>query len=103
MKPFMCFVPKEMLRHSLGGRKPRWETDAAKRTFRSQEIRIPTCKKLKKRLDEMTGSKGEQAVDNGNQQYIYYFDGHGTMLVQDNHMPSVILYIQYYNQDKATE
>lgn len=70
---------------------------------RLRKIRSALYSKLKKRLDEMTVSKGEQAVDNGNQQYIYYFDGHGTMLVQDNHMPSVILYIQYYNQDKETE
>lgn len=57
--------------------------------------------KLKNRLDELTGSKGEQATDRGNLQYIYYFDGHGTMLVQDNNLPAVVIYIQYYKQEEA--
>ena len=30
----------------------------------------------------MTGSKGEQETDRGNMQYIYCFDGHGTMLAE---------------------
>ena len=59
--------------------------------------------KLKTRLDEMTGVKGEQASDSGNLQYIYYFDGHGTMLVQDNNMHAVVIYIQYYKQDSEPE
>lgn len=57
--------------------------------------------KLKNRLDELTGSKGEQVTDRGNLQYIYYFDGHGTMLVQDNNLPAVVIYIQYYKQEET--
>jgi len=66
---------------------------------RLRKIRSALYSKLKNRLDEMTGSRGEQASDSGNLQYIYYFDGHGTMLVQDNKLPAVIIYIQYYKMD----
>lgn len=70
---------------------------------RLRKGRAALYSKLKKRLDDLTGSKGEQASDRGNLQYIYYFEGHGTMLVQDNNLPAVVIYIQYYKTDEKTD
>ena len=70
---------------------------------RLRKSRAALYSKLKNRLDELTGSKGEQASDRGNLQYIYYFEGHGTMLVQDNNLPAVVIYIQYYKTDEKTD
>ena len=70
---------------------------------RLRKGRAALYSKLKKRLDDLTGSKGEQETDRGNLQYIYYFEGHGTMLVQDNNLPAVVIYIQYYKTDEKTD
>ena len=67
---------------------------------RLRKKRSMVYSKLKSRLDELTGSKGEQVMDKGNLQYIFHFDGHGTMLVQDNKLPAVVIYIQYYRQEE---
>lgn len=70
---------------------------------RLRKGRAALYSKLKNRLDDLTGSKGEQETDRGNLQYIYYFEGHGTMLVQDNNLPAVVIYIQYYKTDGKTD
>ena len=70
---------------------------------RLRKGRAALYSKLKKRLDDLTGSKGEQETDRGNLQYIYYFEGHGTMLVQDNNLPAIVIYIQYYKTDEKTD
>lgn len=70
---------------------------------RLRKGRAALYSKLKKRLDDLTGNKGEQATDRGNLQYIYYFEGHGTMLVQDNNLPAVVIYIQYYKTDEKAD
>ena len=70
---------------------------------RLRKGRAALYSKLKNRLDALTGSKGEQETDRGNLQYIYYFEGHGTMLVQDNNLPAVVIYIQYYKTDGKTD
>ncbi len=67
---------------------------------RLRKGRAALYSKLKNRLDDLTGSRGEQEMDRGNLQYIYYFEGHGTMLVQDNNLPAVVIYIQYYKTDE---
>ena len=67
---------------------------------RLRKGRAALYSKLKMRLDELNGSKGEQVSDRGNLQYVYYFEGHGTMLVQDNNLPAVVIYIQYYKSDE---
>ena len=69
---------------------------------RLRKGRAALYSKLKNRLDDLTGSRGEQEMDRGNLQYIYYFEGHGTMLVQDNNLPAVVIYIQYYKTDEKT-
>ncbi len=61
---------------------------------------------LMKKLNEMTGKTGKAETANGNQYYIYDYDNHGVMLVQDNNMPSIVIYIQYYKtkeDEKKTE
>ena len=58
---------------------------------------------LKSRLDELTGSIGEQAADRGNQQYIFHFDGHRTMLVQDNTLPTIAINIEYFRLEEMGE
>ena len=70
---------------------------------RLRKGRAALYSKLKNRLDDLTGSRGEQEMDRGNLQYIYYFEGHGTMLVQDNNLPAVVIYIQYYKTDEKTD
>lgn len=70
---------------------------------RLRKGRAALYSKLKNRLDDLTGSKGEQESDRGNLQYIYYFEGHGTMLVQDNNLPAIVIYIQYYKTDEKTD
>ena len=70
---------------------------------RLRKGRAALYSKLKNRLDDLTGRRGEQEMDRGNLQYIYYFEGHGTMLVQDNNLPAVVIYIQYYKTDEKTD
>ena len=70
---------------------------------RMRKERAALFSKLKNRLDEMIGSKGEQTTDGGNLQYIYGFDDHGVMLVQDNHLPAVVIYVQSYGQKEMEE
>ena len=50
---------------------------------------------LKEKLNEMIGSEGENVTDMGNQLYTYSFDKHGVMLIQDNKLPGIVLYIEY--------
>ena len=46
---------------------------------------------------------GEQAADRGNQQYIFHFDGHRTMLVQDNTLPTIAINIEYFRLEEMGE
>ena len=51
--------------------------------------------KLKKRLDELTESKGYQVPNRGNIHYIYDLEGHSAGLVQDNNMPAIVILVKY--------
>ena len=69
---------------------------------RLRKNRISLYSKLKSRLDALTGTRGEQHTEEGNLQYIYCFDGHGAMLVQDNKLPGIVIHVQYEDKDASS-
>ena len=70
---------------------------------RLRKNRVSLFSKLMKKLDDMAGKRGETTSDRGNQQYIYSYDDHSVMLVQDNNMPTIVIYIQYYKPKETEE
>ncbi len=66
---------------------------------RLRKDRSALFSKLKNRLDILADRKGEQTSNHGNLHYVYYLDGHGATLVQDNNLPAIVIYIEYYKTD----
>ncbi len=62
---------------------------------RLRKERAALYSKLKPRMDDLIGKKGEQVSDGDNLYYTYEFDTHGVMLVQDNILPGVVINVQY--------
>lgn len=63
---------------------------------RMRKNRSSLYTKLKKRIDDLIGFNGEQESNNGNLRYKYDFPGHEAMLVQDNNLPAVVIYVQFF-------
>lgn len=66
---------------------------------RMRKTRAALYTKLKKRLNDIVGFDGEQESNNGNLRYKYNFSNHEVMLVQDNNLPAIVIYVQYYALD----
>ena len=64
---------------------------------RLRKMRSGLYSKLKKRLNELTESCGIQESEGGNLHYVYEFEKHSAMLVQDNRLPAIVIYVRYSN------